>query len=351
MVGYWLYKFVVEDRDLGVVDYEVFEKASVDFPVSSVCVKNPFMKKKLKEYNSTIDTAKYVKFLKGESLDDDFISIDYLNSTIDMGDYLTGVSVKLSNDSKMLPITSGFWQKTIFNGFITNGHFVKCFEMGVEKERYPDLQQVTYDYQTFNLQQDLGFSPGQKKRIYLNTHYTGQFLLQPNAMRNSELQFGIASYTALVIKSVEFLRRRKNRNHDCFLDWDYYDQSVLNKHIETQGCVAPYHRPMEKVPMCSNYTELKKYYYDLHLARNNYLSKACQRLSKLNYEMQGQVINNGWYWKLVLMYPEEIKIIQQYKEVDGHVLMGNIGGYIGLFLGKSLINLRIEFISRKHKNS
>ena len=33
-------------------------------------------------------------------------------------------------------------------------------------------------------------------------------------------------------------------------------------------------------------------------------------------------------------YPEEIKIITQSKEVDGNSLIGNIGGYIGLFLGR-----------------
>ena len=40
------------------------------------------------------------------------------------------------------------------------------------------------------------------------------------------------------------------------------------------------------------------------------------------------------YWSLLIRYPEEVKIITQSKEVDVHSLIGNIGGYLGLFLGK-----------------
>ena len=43
MVGYWLYKFKIEDRDIGVVDYELLEKAEVDFPAVSICFRNPFL--------------------------------------------------------------------------------------------------------------------------------------------------------------------------------------------------------------------------------------------------------------------------------------------------------------------
>ena len=37
---------------------------------------------------------------------------------------------------------------------------------------------------------------------------------------------------------------------------------------------------------------------------------------------------------LSVSYPNEWKIIRQSQAVDVHALIGNIGGYIGLFLGK-----------------
>ena len=36
---------------------------------------------------------------------------------------------------------------------------------------------------------------------------------------------------------------------------------------------------------------------------------------------------------LTIQYPQKAKIITQSRAVDGNALIGNIGGYIGLFLG------------------
>ena len=36
----------------------------------------------------------------------------------------------------------------------------------------------------------------------------------------------------------------------------------------------------------------------------------------------------------MVTYPSKGKTITQLQEVDAHALIGNIGGYIGLFLGK-----------------
>ena len=45
------------------------------------------------------------------------------------------------------------------------------------------------------------------------------------------------------------------------------------------------------------------------------------------------------FWTIRIEYPEEVKIITQTKDVDVHSLIGNIGGYLGLFLGKPDISM------------
>ena len=43
-------------------------------------------------------------------------------------------------------------------------------------------------------------------------------------------------------------------------------------------------------------------------------------------------------------FPENMKLIKQQKAIDAHALIGNIGGYIGLFLGKYEIKVRLTGI-------
>ena len=38
-------------------------------------------------------------------------------------------------------------------------------------------------------------------------------------------------------------------------------------------------------------------------------------------------------FNVAVTYPEYAKVIEQSKDVDIHALIGNIGGYVGLFLG------------------
>ena len=64
------------------------------------------------------------------------------------------------------------------------------------------------------------------------------------------------------------------------------------------------------------------------------MTKACQRLSKIRTQVDHLYTDYDTFWTITIEYPEEVKIITQTKDVDVHSLIGNIGGYLGLFLGK-----------------
>ena len=60
-----------------------------------------------------------------------------------------------------------------------------------------------------------------------------------------------------------------------------------------------------------------------------------------------QIVNypaNNTRLQFMIEYPDKMKIISQARSVDFHTLIGNIGGYIGLFLGMLLYSYKMYLI-------
>ena len=140
---------------------------------------------------------------------------------------------------------------------------------------------------------------------------------------------------------MEFMKRRRNRHQDCMENGKYFDSCVLNRHVKACGCAPPYLQPTENCPRiensfvpCDSKEKLSESKYDFFKVRTNYYPKACHRISRLDYETAEHEDKGTKRWQLLFYYAEEVKIITQSQEVDVHSLIGNIGGYIGLFLGK-----------------
>ena len=348
MVGYWLYKFEIEDRDIGVVDYEMLEKVDIEYPLLSLCFHNPFVERELNknmlDESQKLDKNTYARYLKGAPTDDKMMKrITYENITINLDNYFSYAIYKFRNESNSHVITSSkpINHRITFNGFYRHKLFVKCFAPVISKSDYPNLERFELFYNTVPLLDDLAISKMNFQRVDFNIHYPEQFLLEAsrgNGLLFDMLRVGRSSGTRLSITGIEFLKRRRNRNHDCLENWKNFDSLVLRQHVRKFGCQLPYARPkgdeMTKrvdYPICEDAKQMEISMYDFYKAKNDYYPKACHRISRLNYFIKSPPANKKW--SLAILYPEEIKIITQSKEVDVHSLIGNIGGYIGLFLG------------------
>ena len=72
MVGYWFYKYEVEDRDIGVVDYaSLEEEKDINFPSVSLCFEDPFLDKNLRRVNSNITRKAFRQYLEGELMNEE----------------------------------------------------------------------------------------------------------------------------------------------------------------------------------------------------------------------------------------------------------------------------------------
>ena len=75
MCYYWVYKFLVDDRDIGSVDYEDVPESEMKLPVGSICVQDPFLENKIELIDPEMNGTTYLKHLKGEIYEERFENI------------------------------------------------------------------------------------------------------------------------------------------------------------------------------------------------------------------------------------------------------------------------------------
>ena len=346
MVGYWFYKFQIEDRDIAVVDYEQWDETEVDLPIAGICVANPFLEENILAVFPEFKETTYLKHLKGDIWDDEYDGIDYAKSTLDLNEYLLSVGIVFRNGSRAQILNLHNIFGVIFDGVYHQGAFVKCFAHRLQQQ----IKEITYAFNRTRMFAEFEDSVSPYRRVLVSFHYPRQFLL---TLGN---YYGIntSKFTTVAFGDIEVLKARKTRKRNCMENWMSYDDFVLRKHIAEKGCVPPYHTSHHSFARCQNETEVKAYLYDYIQARSNYYPLACSRMTKIGHVLQGRPYDGNTasyyrdYWNLWISYPDNVRVIHQSKEVDAHSLIGNIGGYVGLFLGSTNFDQLIifEFFNR-----
>ena len=339
MVVYWIYKFVVEDRDIGTVDYISFKNdLNVKYPVASLCFSEPIIDRKVAEHYPNLDTTNYAKYLVGDAFEERFTEIDYSNITIDMDDYFSHGFVFLRNKTTIEASKMGtFSHKVSFNGVSEWGEFYKCIEMNWDTTQPDLIKEFFVFYHKDALLQDL--SDSSKFYFDLYIHYPGQFLLAPNDFSVISVNVSINSLD-IKIEDVEILRSRDSRNKRCtaYNDKLSFDEMVKEKHILTTGCSLPYFGAFKNFPKCDTREKIKQSSYSYQEVRTKYYPISCQRLSKISFTThERETVDNLDFdkdeWAIGVSYRQNFRAITLSKEVDIHSLIGNVGGYVGLFLG------------------
>ena len=342
MIGFWFHKYEIEDRDIGVVDYVPLEDAhGVELPIPYLCFLDPFLKKEFEGANSNTTVTTYVQYLKGEVFDQKFQNINYQSVTLDLNTYLLAAYARFRNGSEFKVDNHFLTHKEIFSGVLGGEEFVKCFSFQNQLRQKAYIEKLYLRYNKTKLIGDLGASEKSKVPLQVHIFYPEQFLLQLNNPWLPSIDYSsLALY--LWINNFELLQRRNTRKKKCTKAEKSFDELVLSKHIETLGCRPPYVSSHTHYPICNDQKKIREGLYNFKMVKNKYYPKACTRISVLrattDQSIAGKVVNGSGYkdlpdWYMDIFYPEEVRLVKQSKEVDVHALIGNIGGYIGLFLG------------------
>ena len=134
MIGYWFYKYGIEDRDIGVVDYVPLEEANdVELPMATICLMQPFMEENLKEVNPMVSNTGYLDYLEGNIFKDMYTGINYEKVTLNFFDYFLFATEVWPNESGTNRSRSlDLQQKYMISGFHSQAKHEKCFPLQID---------------------------------------------------------------------------------------------------------------------------------------------------------------------------------------------------------------------------
>ena len=163
--------------------------------------------------------------------------------------------------------------------------------------------------------------------IFLRFSYPGQFTLDSVAdqfvWKNPN---ETTKFLTFKMDSIEMIKRRNKKEDKCLEDSTNYDYLRLKQAANKAGCKAPYQNLQDDIPICDDYEKLAM--FDLENMLQEHFLKPCDEIPQVPFksENQQQNGNNGLY-PLLIAYPAKMKLITQQQAIDGHALIGNIGGY------------------------
>ena len=147
MIGYWWYKYEIEDRDIGVVDLVPNEElCTIIFPIASVCFNDLIITEKLMKIDPNFSVNSYLKYLQGIFYNQKYERIDYRGISLDLGNYFMYAQHLHRDQSSYQNSTAAVEHKEVFSGFYYKKNFLKCVSVGFENGIGRNIKRIRFHY-------------------------------------------------------------------------------------------------------------------------------------------------------------------------------------------------------------
>ena len=330
MVSLWVHKYM-QDGDLCLVDYKALENTvDLEFPDVSLCflLENAFIQDKLTDLNTT--TWNYIHHLWGNLFNENLTKIDYNEVTLNLQDYYERTVVTYRNGTHNLSQSADVSIHETTNDF-TMGLFRKCFTIDTTNVNMDNAKSLSHVFSRELFQSYIKSKIG---KVIAMVHHQDQLLLGDSFDFLSDDRNGSNSiHMGIFIEKVEILRRRNKRKEPCSTSLRNWDQLAQLRYTKDVGCSAPYQKSLENIATCSTQNKMKEWSNFSPLAKIQKDYQPCQGIPRVDFELSKDLISFEDSFMLTAVYPNQVKIVTQSRAVDVNALIGNIGGYIGLFLG------------------
>ena len=342
----WCFYTYNLDRDLTVISQKNFgDEDNLIMPAMSLCFYDPFIEQNFeKELGSNVSYLEYKKFLLGSIWDQRLLKIEFEKVTKRIENYVVSYDVGWNNESSNTYDNMSSLPEFIkeaypsYTGHIF-GRITKCYAIN-----------IPMNASTFGVTLKNGIILNKKRSILngvgVSFHYPNQFFRSVDNLRFSPQKNIETQNTSLVLfikmKTFEVTIRRNSRRVPCEKNWMEYDFSVAQKNYATIGCRPVYaiwnssYLPCnsKRLMLISNFRSAASQFDS-----KNYKPDPCQSADRIVLEYKDIFVNwKAGFSRIFLQMPRtRFKVIQTKREYDLQNLIGNSGGYIGLFLGKMLL--------------
>ena len=318
----------LKNEDSVRVDLKPFDFVEGRYPMASFCLIDPFIDSKLKTFNETVTGEIYKDFLLGKSYSKEMKDINFDDVTLNLADFYLGSNIKFRNSTKWHQLFE--LPRVTYSGF--RGTFLKCFGL---QSNFTNIDIIFFNFNS-SLYPD-GIRPYSKPFISVLLHIPYQLSSAGSSIKGSWPKIFEKKGYAMVfnLQQLEVLKRRNKRNDPCVPNELNFDQIILDDHLEKLGCKAPYHKSDKSLEVCDSKEDMEIANFDL--LGSDKPKKACTSASIITFRYDENDIDDNDSFYVVVKYPNQYKEIVMIRAVDLQTVIGNAGGYIGLFLGKIIL--------------
>ena len=343
MITFWSIEYL-KDNDLASVDYKSIKKVDFTYPILSLCFEKPFLEEKLTSIDPNLNKSRYVELLRGNADDHGLLKkINYSNVTLNMEKSLEHYYILWKNSSgyTKYPASNKNLVRPIvtYNGFL-NRHFKKCFSFELEPDIMKNVRRVKRVYDANIFREYPQMKRPMTGAFSAVVHYPDQFLLRLHTEklgwkeRNDTKPY----FMHFKVQMIEYYRRRNKRSKSCIPNKTKFDAFVLSNHSKFYGCRATYDSMNSNLSVCEGMDNIRKTLFDGKGIDLDQFDHPCDSILDVTLEYdefnEGDKSIQDNEIVIGITFPDRVKVIQQSKEISFHALVGNSGGYIGLFLGK-----------------
>ena len=379
-----------KDESSTQIEYRTYQDTERDiYPTITLCIWNNGFEQQLGLYDRKVlnetykinDPLEYIHFLDGYIWQDEMIGVNYDDVTLNIEDRVEHIQVTNDRMQKLYgwspkdknsdeDTNSSFFFSNItqvFPFYTSYRHaWGKCFSLDLTVEKMPNIQghlisEIMIKFKDIRI-------PGVNLQYVIS--YPGQILqgfpIDMEFAWSQRITTGYFKAKWFLIDSIEIFRKRNTDRNPCNKNWKGYDDAVFRDIIKKAKCRPPHWNISSNYPICNSKEKTKNVSIpgsSGKIAAASFLKSFLQPCDWLQAatlttfaEQRGISLGGliptggGKSADVVFQFKNDrYKEIKDTRNFDIESLIGNVGGYIGLFLGFAIWQLpaAVEFLDRK----